>query len=137
MNIIHNCEVFDPQELIKQSNSGDNPIKLTIEDYNTFLSAGSQLHTFTGTACGERRIEKALDNAVSPNDSETVLNRSVALMVLISYNQHLTSSLTLIELMQLTDFIGRMPSDCDIVWGTRQDNDLNDSIKVTLLAMLP
>lgn len=137
MKIFHHCKEFDPQELLKQSEAGNSYIKLTTEDYNTFLSEGSEVHTFAGTANGDRIVEKALANAVSDFDKETVLKHSVALMVIISYNKNLKPSLSMAELNQLTDFIGQLPSECDTMWGIMEDSNLNDALKVSLLAMLP
>lgn len=137
MKTIYHNEVFDPKELIKLDEAERTGVSLTVDDYNAFLSAGTELHLFLGEADGERRIEKALANAVSPNDRETVLNRSVALMVVINCNQTTMASLLMEEMIQLHEFIKLLPSSCSVKWGIMRVSNLSSPLKVAILAMLP
>ncbi len=137
MKTIYHCEVFDPLELIKPGEAEKNCISLSIDDYNAFLSTGTELHMFSGEADGERRIEKALANAMSPNDRETILNRSVALMVVISCNQTTMSSILMEEMVQLHDFIKLSPSSCSVKWGIMRVSNLSSPLKIAILAVLP
>lgn len=137
MKIIHHSEPFDPRELIKKSETGDSPVQLDEQDYNVFLSVGTELHTFTATASGENRIAEALANAVSSEECDAVIKQSAALMVIIGINPNAMSSLKMEELMQVNAFIGQLPDDCDVSWGTLTDDAIGGELKVTIFAMLP
>lgn len=136
MKIIHHSEEFDPQELIKKSESGESLVQLTQQDFDAFLSEGTEMHTFTATASGEHRIKEALANAVSSEECDAVLKQSAALMIIISLNPNAMSSLKMEELMQVTVFIQQLPENCNVSWGTLRNDAISDELKVSIFAML-
>ena len=107
-------------------------INLDFNDVKTVMSAGGDALMGTGLARGENRSIQAAQNAIrSPLLDDMPIMGAKGVLVNISAG----SDLTLFEVNDavsvITEAVG---SDAEIIWGTVLDDNLEDEIRVTVIA---
>ena len=87
----------------------------------------------TGRATGEKRITKAIENAL---DSPLLDNRNVheAKKILLSLYCSTTNKIVMEEVSEINEFMDKMGEDIEVIWGVTFDEDLGDDVKITLIA---
>ena len=112
-----------------------NKICLDFNDVNYTLRKGGNAFIVSGFGSGERRVTKALENALeSPLlKSCDVFSFKIILMI-IYYNRDSESPLLMEEMNQIQEFMENFDHEVDVIWAPAHDSTLKDQIKVTILA---
>ncbi len=85
----------------------------------------------TGTAFGENRIEEALRQAMASPLMETAPTNATGILMNIAS----AGTLTIYELLQAAESLKKYMADSTVfVWGTVEDPELNDNVKITIIA---
>lgn len=108
-------------------------INIDFADVNTTMKDGKVAIMNTGFASGENRITNAIADALtSPllNTSDV----SGASKVLLSLYCSKENAIRMEEITQIHEFMAKVGSDIDVIWGAAFDDDLGDEVKVTLIA---
>lgn len=100
--------------------------------YNT-LKGGNVTIMNVGTASGENRITKAIENAlhsplVNTND---VRGAKRVLLQLYCSEEH---AIEMQETDQLHEFINQVGSDVEVQWGISIDENLGENVRITIIA---
>ena len=111
-------------------------INLDFNDVNTTLRNGGAAIISSGYGTGERRVAKAIENAL---ESPLLKNRDVygAKKILMNFyfNPNSEAPLIMEEMNEISEFMANfVDPDIDVIWGTAYDYKLEDQIKVTILA---
>ena len=111
-------------------------MNLDFNDVKTVLKDGGVAIMSTGTAEGEDRVKRAIENALhSPLLNNNDIYNSKKILLSINFCQsegH--SSLMMEEFNDIHEFMGKFGSDFEIKWGIANDPTLGDQVKVTILA---
>ena len=108
-------------------------INLDFADVNTILREGGVAIMSNGLGRGENRVSTAINNALhSPllNNNDVFKAKKILLNITFGAIQPLMME----EMNEVHDFMGKFSSDIEVIWGTASDPDLEDSIKITILA---
>lgn len=108
-------------------------INLDFADVRTILKDGGVAIMSTGTGKGDRRLGDALDSALnSPllNNNDVFNARKVLFNIACSTKQELM----MFEMDQIQDFMKRFNNQVEVIWGITFDDNLEEDLKVTLLA---
>lgn len=108
-------------------------INLDFADVNTTLKDGGVAIMSSGFGEGERRITNGLENALnSPllNNNDVVKAKKILFNIYFGADKPLKVS----EMNEINDFMARFDNNINVIWGVATDNDLEDKIKVTILA---
>jgi cell division protein FtsZ len=108
-------------------------INLDFADVNTILRNGGVALMSNGLGKGENRVSTAINNALhSPllNNNDIFKAKKILLNITFGAIQPLMME----EMNEVHDFMGKFSSDIEVIWGTASDPDLEDSIKITILA---
>jgi cell division protein FtsZ len=108
-------------------------INLDFADVNTILRDGGVAIMSYGLGSGENRVSTAIDNALhSPllNDNDVFKAKKILLNITFGPIQPLMME----EMSEVHNFMGKFGSDIEVIWGTASDPELEDSIKITILA---
>jgi len=112
-----------------------NIINIDFADVETILKDSGVAIMNTGMADGENRIKDAIDEALC---SPLLKNRDIRqatriLMYVYTSEEH---KLTMTEMGQISEFIQSINKDLDeeLIWGGTIDNNLESSIKITIVA---
>jgi cell division protein FtsZ len=86
-----------------------------------------------GRASGERRVEKAIVNAL---DSPLLYGNDIGRAKRILFNIYSSDEHPIFvqEMLQIDDFFDQLDPDIDVIWGTATDDSLGEDAKVTILA---
>ena len=86
-----------------------------------------------GRASGERRVEKAIVDAL---DSPLLYGNDISKAKRILFNIYTSekSPLHVNEMNEIDAFMDALNPDIDVIWGVSEDNTLEDDAKVTILA---
>ena len=108
-------------------------INLDFADVNTILSDGGVAIMSNGLGRGENRVSTAINNALH---SPLLNNNDVfkAKKILLNITFGVVQPLMMEEMNEVHDFMGKFSSDIEVIWGTASDPELEDSIKITILA---
>ena len=110
-------------------------INLDFNDVNTTLRDGGAAIISSGYGTGERRVTKAIENAL---ESPLLKNRDVygskRILMNFYYNPNSESPLLMEEMNEIQEFMANFDQEVDVIWGIAFDNTLEDQIKVTVLA---
>lgn len=108
-------------------------INIDFADVNTTMKDGKVAIMNTGFASGENRITKAIDDAlISPllNTNDVSGAKKVLLSLYCSHDD----AIRMEEITQIHDFMAKVGSDIEVIWGAAFDDTLEDMVKVTLIA---
>lgn len=112
----------------------EGTINLDFRDVSKVLKDGGVAIMSTGTGQGEKRLNRAINNALnSPllNNNDIYNSRKV----LFNIYQSPTAPLIIEEMEELNSFMARFKSaEIDVIWGLAKDDTLGDEVKITLLA---
>ena len=110
-------------------------INLDFNDVNTTLREGGAAIISSGYGTGERRVTKAIENAL---ESPLLKNRDVygsqKILMNFYYNPNSEAPLLMDEMNEIQEFMANFDKEVDVIWGMAFDNSLEDQIKVTVLA---
>ena len=110
-------------------------INLDFKDVKNVLENGGVAIIGTGTAQGEGRVTKAIQNALtSPllNNNDVFSAKKVAFC--ISYNPDPEKTLMMSEMNEVSDFMSKFSRDIDTKHGVEYDRTLDDAVRITILA---
>jgi cell division protein FtsZ len=108
-------------------------INLDFADVNTILRGGGVALMSYGTGTGENRVSTAISNALhSPllNNNDVFKAQKILLNITFGTIQPLMME----EMNEVHDFMGKFSSNIEVIWGTASDPDLEDGVKITILA---
>ena len=110
-------------------------INLDFNDVNTTLRNGGAAIISSGYGMGERRVTKAIEDAL---ESPLLKNRDVygsrKILMNVYFNPNSESPLLMKELNEIQEFMANFDQEVDVIWGTAHDLNLDEQIKVTVLA---
>jgi cell division protein FtsZ len=110
-------------------------INLDFNDVNTTLRNGGPAIISSGYGTGERRVTKAIGNAL---ESPLLKNRDVygsrKILMNFYYNPDSEAPLLMEEMNEIQEFMANFDQEVDVIWGMAFDSSLADQIKVTVLA---
>ncbi len=110
-------------------------INLDFNDVNTTLRNGGAAIISSGYGTGERRVTKAIEDAL---ESPLLKNRDVygshKILMNVYFNPNSGSPLLMKELNEIQEFMANFDTEVDVIWGTAHDFNLEEEIKVTVLA---
>ena len=110
-------------------------INLDFNDVNTTLREGGAAIISSGYGTGERRVTKAIENAL---ESPLLKNRDVygsqKILMNFYYNPDSDAPLKMEEMNEIQEFMANFDKEVDVIWGMAYDSTLADQIKVTVLA---
>ena len=101
----------------------DKYVGLDMNDFNIFRNANGEKHSFLGISDGENRVAEAISQAFSGKD----------MLALVFISPLAEKPLMMEEMSAINDFIEKLPSDVNVMWGLENDDTLGDSVKVILL----
>jgi len=108
-------------------------INLDFADVKTILKDGGVAIMSSGLGRGDNRVSQAIENALkSPllNNNDVFKAQKILLNISFGSLQPMMAE----ELNEIHDFMAKFNSDIEVIWGTALDNDLEDRIKVAILA---
>lgn len=110
-------------------------INLDFNDVDTTLRDGGAAIISTGYGEGENRVTKAiLDALKSPLLKNRDILGSKKLLFNLFFNPKAEETFLMSETREITDFIGSINTDVDVIWGVGFDESLGNSVKMTVLA---
>ena len=102
---------------------------------DTTLRNGGAAIISSGYGSGERRVTKAIENAL---ESPLLKNRDVygskRILMNFYFNPNGDAPLIMEEMNEIQEFMANFDPDLDVIWGTAYDETLSDQVKVTVLA---
>ncbi|MBQ8047108.1 MAG: cell division protein FtsZ [Prevotella sp.] len=118
-------------ELITISSEGS--INLDFCDVETTMRNGGGAIMATGRASGEHRVERAILNAL---DSPLLYGSDIGKAKRVLFNIYASEKAPLYvpELTEINEFFDQLDPDIDVIWGTAEDNSLDEDAKVIILA---
>ena len=119
-------------ELIMTS---DVKINLDFNDVYTTLHDGGVAVISTGYGEGERRVTKALEDALnSPLLKNRDIYGSSHILVNIYFSRKAKKDFKTSEVHEMHEFMSNCTKDIDVIFGVAYDDSLGDKVKVTILA---
>ena len=112
-------------------------INLDFNDVKTVLKDGGVAIMSTGYGKCEGRVKKAIDDALnSPllNDNDVFNSKKILLSITFSSTNTESPGLTMDEMNDVNDFMSKFGEDFELKWGLALDPDLDNTVKVTILA---
>lgn len=108
-------------------------INLDFRDVETTMRGGGGAIMAIGRASGERRVEKAIINAL---DSPLLYGSDITKAKNILFNIYTSDKAPLFvrEMQEIDAFMYELDPNIDVIWGTSDDNTLGDDAKVIILA---
>jgi len=110
-------------------------INLDFNDVDTTLRDGGAAIISTGFGEGENRVTKAIHDALN---SPLLKNRDILgskkLLFNLFFNPNAEEKFLMSETREITDFIGSINTDVDVIWGVGFDESLGNGVKMTILA---
>ncbi len=125
----------DAARSISEIISEDCYINVDFQDVKTTLKDSGAAIISTGYGTGEKRVSKAIHNALnSPLLKSHDINSSKRLLFKLSYNRNAEAKFKTSEINELTQFTANLSKNIDVKWGVSFNNELGDSVKITILA---
>ena len=113
----------------------DPRVCMDFNDVNYTLRKGGNAFIVSGFGSGERRVTKALENALeSPLLKSCDVFSFKKILMIIYYNRDSESPLLMEEMNQIQEFMENFDHEVDVIWAPAHDSTLKDQIKVTILA---
>lgn len=110
-------------------------VNLDFEDVKTVLTKGGVAVMSTGFAEGERRVTRAIAEALnSPLLNNNDVYRANRILLAVTMGTNPEYELTMNEMNEISEFMERFPTDIHTKWGLKQDETLGAKIKITILA---
>lgn len=111
----------------------DGDVNLDFRDVETTMRGGGGAIMAMGRASGERRVEKAILNAL---DSPLLYGSNIDKAEKILFNIYTSPEAPLVvsEISEVDAFMDELNPDIDVIWGVSDDDSLDDDAKVTILA---
>jgi len=108
-------------------------VNLDFADVNTILKNGGVAIMSSGLAAGEDRVTKAITNALN---SPLLNNNDVfnAKKILLNFSFSGKHQMMMEEMNSIHDFMSKFRSDIEVIWGAAIEDDLNEQVKMTILA---
>lgn len=108
-------------------------INVDFADVNTILRDGGVAIMSNGLGQGENRVSTAINNALH---SPLLNNNDVfkAKKILLNITDGPVKPLLMEEMNEIHNFMGKFSPDIEVIWGAASDPELEDSIKITILA---
>ncbi len=110
-------------------------INLDFNDVDTTLRNGGAAIISTGYGEGENRVTKAIHDALN---SPLLKNRDILgskkLLFNVYFNPNAEEKFLMSETREITDFIGSITTEVDVIWGVGFDESLGNGVKMTILA---
>ena len=118
-------------ELITVCSEGG--IDLDFRDVETTMRDGGGAIMAMGRANGERRVEKAILNAL---DSPLIYGSDISHAKRILFNIYSSDEAPIMvpEMDEIDEFFDRLNPDINVIWGISTDNTIGTDAKVTILA---
>jgi cell division protein FtsZ len=108
-------------------------INLDFADVNTTLRNGGVALMSNGLGSGENRVSTAINNALhSPLLNSNDVFKAKKILLNITFG--LVKPLMVEEMNEVHDFMGKFSSDIEVIWGTAPEPELEDKVKITILA---
>ncbi|MDD2995422.1 MAG: cell division protein FtsZ [Bacteroidia bacterium] len=108
-------------------------INTDFADVYSIMKDGNVAIMNTGFASGEKRITKAIEDALN----SPLLNTndvSGASKVLLSLYCSTTNQIKMEEVQQIHDFMNKVGDNVQVIWGATFDDSLGDNVKITIIA---
>ena len=123
--------VMGISELITVNSNGG--IDLDFRDVETTMRDGGGAIMAMGRASGERRVEKAIQNALH---SPLLYGRDVTHAKRILFNIYSSEEHPIMvpEVQEIDDFFDGLNPYIEVIWGISTDNSIGEDAKVTILA---
>lgn len=110
-------------------------INVDFEDVKTTLKGAGTAIISTAYGEGENRISSAIRNAIhSPLLKQHDINTSQRLLLKFSCNRQSSKPITAAEMKEIYNFTSQLSESIDVKWGIADNPDLDDKLKVTILA---
>lgn len=111
----------------------EGSINLDFRDVETTMRGGGGAIMAIGRARGERRVEKAIVNAL---DSPLLYGSDITKAKKILFNIYTSDANPLFvrEMREVDAFMYELNPNIDVIWGTSDDNSLGEDAKVIILA---
>ncbi|MCL2649492.1 MAG: cell division protein FtsZ [Candidatus Azobacteroides sp.] len=108
-------------------------INLDFADVETIMKDGGVAIMSSGTASGASRVSKAIENTLhSPLlNNNNIFNAKKILLNLSSSNKY---SVGVEEMNEVHNFMAKFGKDIEVIWGAAYDDDLEENMKITILA---
>lgn len=108
-------------------------VNLDFADVHTILKNGGVAIMSSGVGYGENRVSKAIEDALnSPLLNNNDVFNAKKILLNVSFSE--SSPLMMEEMNDINDFMARFGKDIEVIWGAAVDNNLNEKVKVTILA---
>lgn len=105
-------------------------INVDFADVRTTLKDGGIAIISTGVAKGEKRITKAIENALhSPLLNNNDLFSAKRILIMFTFND-----VVMEELKEVNDFMEKFGNDINVIWGANIDSSVGDEVKVSILS---
>lgn len=110
-------------------------INLDFNDVDTTLRNGGTAIISIGYGEGENRVSAAIEDALhSPLLKNTDVFSSKKLLFNLSYSRKAEQKFRTDESRELDDFVTKIDSGVDVIWGITYDDTLGEKVKLTILA---
>ncbi len=118
-------------ELITVNSEGG--IDLDFRDVETTMRNGGGAIMATGKASGEKRVERAILNAI---DSPLLSGNDIGKAKRILFNIYSSDEAPIMvpEMQEIDDFFDQLDPNIEVIWGISTDASLGGDAKVTILA---
>jgi len=108
-------------------------INLDFRDVKKILKDGGVAIMSTGLASGEKRLKKAIDEALrSPLLNNNDISNAKKILFNISWSEE--APLLIEEMNEIDDFMEGFDPNIEVIWGEAKDNTLGQNVKFTVLA---
>ena len=113
----------------------DPRVCMDFNDVNYTLRKGGNAFIVSGFGSGERRVTKALENALeSPLLKSCDVFSFKKILMIIYSNPDSETLLLMKEVSEIQEFTESFDHEVDVIWASAHDSTLKDQIKVTILA---
>ena len=113
----------------------DPRVCMDFNDVNYTLRKGGNAFIVSGFGSGERRVTKALENALeSPLLKSCDVFSFKKILMIIYSNPDSETPLLMKEVSEIQEFNESFDHEVDVIWASAHDSTLKDQIKVTILA---
>ena len=111
----------------------EGDVNLDFKDVESTMRSGGGAIMAMGRASGERRVEKAIVDAL---DSPLLYGNDISKVKRILFNISTSEKAPLFvdEMNEVDAFMDALNPDIDVIWGVSDDNTLEEDAKVTILA---
>ena len=111
----------------------DGGIMLDFRDVETTMRNGGGAIMATGRASGEKRVERAIKNAL---ESPLIYGSDISHAKRILFNIYSSDEMPVMvpEMQEIDDFFDSLNPEIEVIWGLSTDNVLGEDVKVIILA---